>query len=170
MGSVPRVFVSGGRGPTGARRRAAFYTRTRVTFEQALQIHNRGMIALDLALGAGAVLAPEATLRQLGHAAPSADARELFRRCGPVWLTFSAAHAVAAVRGRPEDWWALAWLRGTEVFTDVLWARSPAFSEPRSRAALVGAGISNLGMALAFAWRATKGGHRPPFATPWARR
>ncbi len=140
--------------PDRSQARAAFYTRSRVTFEQALELHNRGMIAFDLALGAGALLAPDATLRQLGHAAPSDDARELFRRCAPIWLTFSAAHGVAALRGRPEDWWALAWLRGTELFTDVLWARSPAFAERRSRAALVGAGVSNLAMAVAFGWRA----------------
>jgi len=132
-----------------------------VTFEQALELHNRGMIAFDLALGAGAILAPDATLRRLGHAAPSDDARELFRRCGPIWLTFSAAHAVAGARGRPEDWWALAWLRGTELFTDVLWARSPAFKAPRSRAALVGAGLSNLGMAIAFGWKSSKAGAGP---------
>ena len=132
-----------------------------MTFEQALELHNRGMIAFDLVLGAGALFAPDATLKRLGHAAPSADARELFRRCGPIWLTFSAAHAVAAARGRPEDWWALAWLRGTELFTDVLWARSAAFAEPRSRAALVGAGVSNLAMAVAFGWKSTKGGTGP---------
>ena len=48
------------------------------------------------------------------------------RRCGPIWLTFAAAHAVAARRNRPEDWWALAWLRGTELATDVVWSRSVA--------------------------------------------
>jgi len=62
---------------------------------------NRGMVAFDLALGAGALLAPDATLRLLGHADPSPDARALFRRNGPIWLTFAAAHAVAAVRGEP---------------------------------------------------------------------
>lgn len=124
-----------------------------MTFDRAIELHNRGMVAFDLALGLGAVVAPDSTLRLLGHDSPSDDARELFRRCGPVWLTFSAAHAVAAVRGRPEDWWALAWLRGTELFTDVLWSRSSAFAAPRSRAALMGAGLSNLGMALAFGRR-----------------
>jgi hypothetical protein len=84
------------------------------------------MIAFDLALGTGALLAPDATLRALGHAPPSEDARHLFRRCGPIWLTFAAAHAVAAIRDRPEDWHALAWLRGTEIATDIVWSRSPA--------------------------------------------
>lgn len=112
---------------------------------------NRGMVAFDLALGTGALLAPRATLRVLGHDAPAPDAEHLFRRCGPIWLTFAAAHAAAAARGRPEDWWALAWLRATEVATDALWSRSPAFSRPGARAALWGAGAGNLAMAAAFA-------------------
>ena len=127
-----------------------------MTFDEALDHHNRSMIAFDLALGTGALLAPDATLKVLGHAEPSEDARELFRRCGPIWLTFAAAHAVAATRGRPEDWWALAWLRGTELFTDVVWSRSPAFRDTRTRVALIGAGVGNLAMAVAFAARARR--------------
>jgi hypothetical protein len=120
-------------------------------FEHLLKLHNRGMIAFDLALGSGAILAPDATLKALGHDAPSDDARELFRRNGPLWLTFAAAHAVAAVRGEPRDWWALAWVRGTEIATDALWAlRSPALSRPGARAGLWFAGASNLAMALGF--------------------
>jgi hypothetical protein len=118
--------------------------------EQILKVTNRNMIGFDLALGSGAVLAPDATLRVLGHGPPSDDARELFRRSGPVWLTFAAAHAVAAVRGEPRDWWALAWLRGTEIATDALWARSPAFGRPGARAGLWLAGAGNLAMALGF--------------------
>ena len=131
-----------------------------MTAADALELHNRGMIAFDLLLGAGALAAPDATLRLLGHAEPAPDARELFRRCAPIWLTFAAAHSVAAARGRPEDWWALAWLRGTEVFTDVLWSRSPAFRDTRTRVALVGAGFGNLGMAAGFAWMARTGRRR----------
>ena len=127
-----------------------------MTFDEALDHHNRSMIAFDLALGTGALLAPDATLKVLGHAEPSEDARELFRRCGPIWLTFAAAHAVAATRGRPEDWWALAWLRGTELFTDVVWSRSPAFRDTRTRVTLIGAGLGNLAMALAFGARARR--------------
>jgi hypothetical protein len=115
---------------------------------------NRNMIAFDLALGSGALLAPEATLRVLGHEEPSDDARELFRRCGPVWLTFATAHLVAHRRNRPKDWWALSWLRGTELVTDVLWSRSAAFSRPGARAGLWFAGLSNLAMALGFAYLA----------------
>ncbi len=125
-----------------------------MSLEQHLELQNRTMIAFDLALGSGALLAPDATLKLLGHAEPSDDARELFRRCAPIWLTFAAAHAVAARRGNPEDWWALAWLRGTELFTDALWSRSAAFKTPRARATMVGAGVGNLAMAVAFAWRA----------------
>src|SRR5690348_11977793 len=119
--------------------------------ETALRITNRNMIAFDLALGTGAVVAPDATLAVLGHGTPSPDARELFRRSGPVWLTFAAAHLVAYKRNRPEDWWALAWLRGTEIATDILWSRSSAFSRPGARAGLWMAGAANVAMALGFA-------------------
>ena len=119
--------------------------------EQALRLTNRNMIGFDLALGSGAVLAPDFTLRLLGHDEPSPDARELFRRCGPIWLTFAAAHAVAERRGDQRDWWALAWLRGTELFTDVLWSRSQSFSRPGARAGLWLAGAANLAMAVGFA-------------------
>src|SRR3954467_11280634 len=62
------------------------------------------MIAFDLLLGSGALLAPSQTLWVLGHDEPSDDARELFRRSGPVWLTFAAAHLVAYRRDRPKPW------------------------------------------------------------------
>ena len=127
-----------------------------MTFDEVMEHQNRSMIAFDLALGTGALLAPDATLKVLGHTPPSDDARELFRRAGPIWLTFAAAHAVAAARGNPEDWWALAWLRGTELFTDVVWSRSPAFRDTRTRAMLVGAGAGNLAMAVAFGLRARR--------------
>ena len=52
------------------------------------------------------------------------------------------------------DWWALAWLRGTEIATDALWSRSRAVSRPGAKLALWGAGVSNLSMALGFAWLA----------------
>jgi hypothetical protein len=119
--------------------------------ERRLRDLNRGMIAFDFALGSGALLAPDATLALLGHRQPSDDARELFRRCAPIWLTFAAGHAVAATRGKKRDWWALAWLRGTEIATDALWAsKSPGFTRPGARAALWGAGAGNLAMALGF--------------------
>jgi len=121
-----------------------------VTLDDWVRLHNRFMVGFDLALASGTLLAPDRTLRLLGHATPTDDARELFRRNGPIWLTFAAAHAVADRRDRSEDWWALAWLRGIEVGTDVLWSRSPAFRGTRSRAALWLAGASNLAMALAF--------------------
>lgn len=130
-----------------------------MTWEDYVKANNVGMVAFDVALGTGAIVAPDRVLALLGHAAPSDDARWLFRRSGPVWLTFAAAHAVAAVRGEPRDWWALAWLRATEIATDALWASSPAITRKRSRAALWGAGVANLSFTLAFAARsrATKG-------------
>jgi hypothetical protein len=118
--------------------------------ERALRLTNRNLIAFDLALGAGALMAPDATLRLLGHDEPSPDARHLFRRCGPIWLTFAAAHAVTERRDRPCDWWALAWLRGSEVATDAVWARSESFSRPGARAGLRLAGAFNLAVALGF--------------------
>jgi hypothetical protein len=124
--------------------------------EDALRLTNRGMIGFDLALGTGALLAPDATLRALGHDEPSPDARHLFRRCGPIWLTFAAAHAVADRRDRPEDWWALAWLRGTELATDVVWARSESFRRPGARSGMRLAGAFNLAFTLGFGWLARK--------------
>ena len=123
-----------------------------VTLEEALRQTNRNMIVFDLVLGTAAIAAPAATLRVLGHDEPSPDATHLFRRCGPIWLTFAAAHAVAHHRDRPQDWWALAWLRGTELATDALWAESPAISRPGAKAGLRLAGLSNLAMAAGFGW------------------
>ena len=126
--------------------------------EKELRRLNRNMIAFDLALGSGALFAPDATLKALGHDEPSDDARELFRRCAPIWLTFAVAHAIADRRGSSRDWWALSWLRGTELFTDILWARSRAFSRPGARAGLLFAGASNLAMAIGFGQLARNGG------------
>ena len=119
--------------------------------ELALRRTNRFMVAFDLALGSGALLAPKETLAVLGHDTPPPETEELFRRCGPIWLTFALAHAVAAVRDEPRDWWALAWLRGTEIATDAVWSRSPAFSRPGARLGLWYAGLSNLAMTVGFA-------------------
>ena len=122
-----------------------------MTLEGWLRQTNRNMIAFDLALGSAALLAPKQTLAVIGHGEPSTDAEHLFRRCGPIWLTFAAAHAFAARRGEQRDWWALAWLRGTEIATDVVWSRSEAFRRPGARAGLYAAGVANLAMALGFA-------------------
>lgn len=119
--------------------------------DDALRQWNRVMVGFDLALGSGALAAPSLTLRALGHEAPSADAEQLFRRCGPIWLTFAAGHAIAAARGEPKDWWALAWLRGTEIATDVVWSSSPAFTRPGARAGLWFAGLANLAMTAGYA-------------------
>jgi hypothetical protein len=129
----------------------------RVGLDAELRKLNRNMIAFDLLLGSGALLAPSETLRVLGHDEPSDDARELFRRCAPIWLTFAAAHLVAYRRNRAKDWWALSWLRGTELATDVLWSRSSAFSRPGARAGLWFAGLSNAAMTLGFAYLSRTG-------------
>ncbi len=120
--------------------------------EDVLRQTNRNMVVFDLALGSAAIAAPSQTLRVLGHDEPSPEAAQLFRRCGPIWLTFAAAHAVAARRGEPRDWWALAWLRGTEIATDALWSSSPGFSRPGARAGLWMAGAANVAMSAGFAW------------------
>ena len=122
-----------------------------MTLAAALKRWNVVMTAFDVALGSGTLLAPRATLKALGHDKPSKDAEHLFRRCGPIWLTFAAAHAVAATRGTEPDWWALAWLRGTEIATDAVWSASPALSRPGARTALRLAGVANAAMALGFA-------------------
>jgi hypothetical protein len=128
-----------------------------VTLEDALRHTNRFMIAFDMALGSAAIAAPRGTLRVVfGHEEPSTDAEHLLRRCGPIWLTFAAAHTVAERRGEERDWWALAWLRGTEIATDALWSRSPAISRPGARAGLWLAGAANVGMALGFGWLARR--------------
>ena len=129
-----------------------------MTLEKTLLQTNRGLIAFDLVLGSAAILAPTAALRVMGHADPSPDAEHLFRRCGPIWLTFAAAHSLAEARGRSEDWWALAWLRGTELGTDILWSRSPAFSRAGSRQWQWLAGAFNLAAALGFGWLARRRG------------
>ena len=123
-----------------------------MNLEDTLRLTNRNMIAFDLALGTAAIAAPAATLRALGHDEPAPEAQHLFRRCGPIWLTFAAAHTVAALRGSERDWWALAWLRGTEIATDALWSESPAITRPGAKAGLRAAGLSNLAMAAGFAW------------------
>jgi hypothetical protein len=123
-----------------------------MTLEQALRLTNRNMIVFDLLLGTAAIAAPASTLKALGHDEPAPDAKHLFRRCGPIWLTFAAAHAVADRRGAPADWQALAWLRGTEIATDALWAGSPAVSRPGAKLGLRLAGAANLAMAAGFAW------------------
>jgi hypothetical protein len=123
-----------------------------MTLEQALHFQNRFMVGFDLALGGGALLAPAATMKVLGHEHPSPDAEHLFRRAAPIWLTFAAAHAIAARRGDQRDWWALAWLRGTEIATDVIWAESPAVSRPGAKLGLRFAGVANVAMAAGFAW------------------
>jgi hypothetical protein len=123
-----------------------------MTLEQVLRLTNRNMAAFDLLLGSAAIAAPEATLRVLGHDEPSPDAKHLFRRCGPIWLTFAAAHTLADRRGEQRDWWALAWLRGTEIATDALWAESPAVSRPGAKLGLRLAGVANVAMAAGFAW------------------
>lgn len=143
-GGVPR----GGRPAAGVDAAAAAVTWT--------------MAAFDIALGTAAVAAPEPTLRLLGHRPPSADARALFRRCGPIWLTFAAAHVVAGARGAQRDWTALAWLRATELATDALWASSGSFPRTRSRALLRGAGAANAALSALFLIRARRARHDDP--------
>ena len=122
-----------------------------MTADEALRLWNRGMIAFDAVLGTATLVAPRQTLWVLGHERASEDAEALFRRCGPIWLTFAAAHAVADRRGRRRDWWALAWLRGTEIATDAVWAAtSPGFTRPGARAAMFLAGVGNTAMSLGF--------------------
>jgi hypothetical protein len=123
-----------------------------MTLEEALLQTNRNMVIFDLALGTGALLAPTQTLKVLGHDAPSEDAEHLFRRCGPIWLTFAAGHALAHHRGYQEDWRVVAWLRATEIGTDALWAQSPAITRPGAKLGLRLASVFNLVVAIGFGW------------------
>lgn len=125
-----------------------------MTAEQALRQTNRNLIVFDLLLGSAATFAPAQTLRVLGHDEPSEDAKHLFQRCGPIWLTFAAAHALADRHGSERDWWAVAWLRGTEIATDALWAKSPAISRPGAKLGLRLAGLFNLVVSVGFGWLA----------------
>ncbi len=61
------------------------------------------------------------------------------------------SNTVAALRGEERDWWALAWLRGTEIATDIVWSSSPAFKRPGARQGLWLAALGNLAMAVGFA-------------------
>jgi hypothetical protein len=135
---------------------------SRVNLEQALRLQNRFMVGFDLALGTGALLAPDQTLLVLGHDEPSPEARRLFQRCGPIWLTFAAAHAIADRRGEPQDWWALAWLRGTEMLADPIWSSSPGWRRPGSRPTLWFSGAANTAMTAGFAWMASRKPTRRP--------
>jgi hypothetical protein len=132
----------------------------RVDVEDLLRLTNRNMVVFDLLLGTSALLAPAATMRALGHAEPSPDAREVFRRNAPIWFTFAAGHLAAYRNDGPSDWWALSWLRATEIGTDALWARSPYFTRPGARAGLVFAGVANLAMTIGFRKLAQNGTRR----------
>ena len=139
--------------------------------EQVLRAQNRFMIGFDLALGTATLLAPDQTLaRVFGHREPSDDARETFRRCAPIWLTFAAAHAVADRRGRPKDWWAVAWLRATEIGTDALWGSRSASFNARGRRAMWFAGVSNVAMAAGYARLAHVRATRRRGRLSWLRR
>src|ERR1700759_4482686 len=127
-----------------------------MTLEKLLRQTNRNMAAFDIVLGSAALLAPAATLRGLGHDSPSEDARYLFQRCGPIWLTFAAAHLVAERRGSSADWQSLAWLRGTAIATAALWSASPAVSRPGAKLGLQPAGLANVARAAGFAWMARR--------------
>jgi hypothetical protein len=128
-----------------------------MTLEEGLRRWNLVMIGFDLLLGSATLRAPALTLRALGHERPSPDAEALFRRCGPIWLTFALAHAAAAARGTSEDWWAVAWLRATEIATDAVWAgTSASLSRPGARPVLKLAGVANLAMALGYARLASR--------------
>ena len=123
-----------------------------VTLEEALRQTNRNLIVFDLILGTVAIAVPRLTLRAIGHDEPSEDAVHLFRRCGPIWLTFAAGHLLADRRGYQQDWRVVAWLRGPEIGTDALWAQSPAITRPGAKLGLRLASVFNLVVAVGFGW------------------
>ena len=127
--------------------------------EDLLRLQNRFMIGFDLALGSATLIAPRATLRFFGHDEPSPEVIAGFRRNGWVWLTFFAAHLNAERRDQTEDWFALAWLRGTEMFADPIWSSSPGWRRPGSRPTLWFSGLANTLMTAGFGWMAMR---KPP--------
>jgi hypothetical protein len=127
-----------------------------VDLEDLVRLQNRFMIGFDLLLGSATLIAPRSTLRLLGHDEPSPEVIAGFRRLSWVWLTFSAAHANAERDDEPKDWWALAWLRGTEMFADPIWSSSPGWRRPGSRPTLWFSGVANTLMTAGFAWMATR--------------
>jgi hypothetical protein len=135
--------------------------------EDLVRLQNRFMIGFDLLLGSATLIAPRSTLRLLGHDEPSPEVIAGFRRLSWVWLTFSAAHANAERRGNPEDWFALAWLRGTEMLADPIWSSSPGWRRPGSRASLWFSGVANTAMSLGFGWLATRPRPKSRRLLPW---
>ena len=113
------------------------------------------------ALGAGfAWLAFKRELSLLGTAFSLFAAAELtYMTYHLDWTVFLFAHTIAEVRSEPRDWWALAWLRGTEIATDALWSRSSSFNA-RGRRGMWFAGASNATMALGYGWLASRRGAR----------
>jgi hypothetical protein len=87
------------------------------------------MLAVDLGLGAGALAVPTRTLRLMGQANPSEDAVWLFRRCGPVWLTFAAGHALI----------------------EPAWSRSPVSGNAGLRTAIAATAGATLAFSLGYA-------------------
>jgi hypothetical protein len=121
-----------------------------------VRLQNRFMIGFDLALGSATLIAPRGTLRFFGHEEPSPEVIAGFRRLSWVWLTFAAAHANAERSDEPRNWWALAWLRGTEMLADPIWSSSPGWRRPGSRPSLWFSGVANTAMTAGFAWMATR--------------
>jgi hypothetical protein len=130
-----------------------------VDLEDLVRLQNRFMIGFDLALGVATLAAPRSTLRFFGHEEPPPELIAGFRRNGWIWLTFCAAHSQAERRGDPQDWWALAWLRGTEMLADPIFSSSPGWRRPGSRPMLWFSGLANTAMTAGFAWMATR---KPP--------
>src|SRR3954454_22908813 len=118
------------------------------------------MIGFDLLLGSTSLIAPRSTLRFFGHEEPSPEVIAGLRRLSWIWLTFAAAHANAERRGEAQDWWALAWLRGTEMLADPIWSSSPGWRRPGSRASLWFSGASNTARSLGSGWIATRAAPR----------
>jgi hypothetical protein len=71
---------------------------------------------------------------------------------GTAHVTF--AFLVAAGLASVLSWWALAWLRGTELATDIVWSRSDSFRRPGARSGLRLAGVSTS------RWRSASDGWR----------
>jgi hypothetical protein len=129
-----------------------------MTLAAAVDLQNRFMAGFDLALGSAALTAAEATLR-LGHHQPSEDALHLFRRCGPIWLTFAAAHAVAAARVTGRTGGRSPGSVGRTLQQMPSGRGRPPFVGGGVRAVMRSVGLANLAMTVAFGARG-RGGRR----------
>ncbi len=108
-----------------------------------------GLVVLDSLLCVVAFFAPEVWFTVFHGGGVVAEALPLLRRAGAQWLGFAMVQAVAfrASRTRPAWFLAVAAVRASDVFTDVVYATQTQVTV-LGLALLIGAGVGNLAIAL----------------------